>query len=169
MQKSLVITVGCVQFSIWKREERRTVKPCDRHVGVTRFSSRELCMELSQAASNRSQISKKAMRSYLEWQGPAAERVSVLSLVAGTEGNHTHGLCGERLVMAVDETGSRIKKTSQISKKAMRSYLEWQGPAAERVSVLSLVAGTEGNHTHGLCGERLVMAVDETGSRIKKT
>ena len=41
-------------------------------------------------------------------------------------------------------THSPLASSSQISKKAMRSYLEWQGPAVERFRVLSLVAGTEG-------------------------
>lgn len=30
----------------------------------------------------------------------------------------------------------------------MRSYLAWQGPAVERVIVLSFVAGTEGRDIH---------------------
>lgn len=38
---------------------------------------------------------------------------------------------------------SPLASSSQISKKTMRSYLAWQGPAVERFIVLSFVAGTE--------------------------
>lgn len=46
------------------------------------------------------------------------------------------------------ETYSPLASSSQISKKTMRSCLEWQGPAGERVRVLSLVAGTATEKTY---------------------
>lgn len=39
-------------------------------------------------------------------------------------------------------TYSPLASSSQISKKTIRSYLHWQGPALGRVMVLSFVAGT---------------------------
>lgn len=39
-------------------------------------------------------------------------------------------------------TYSPLASSSQISKKTIRSYLHWQGPAVGRVMVLSFVAGT---------------------------
>lgn len=47
-------------------------------------------------------------------------------------------------VMSLSDTHSPLASSSQISKNAIRSYLQWQGPAVERVSVLSFVAGTGG-------------------------
>lgn len=49
--------------------------------------------------------------------------------------------------MSSSDTYSPLASSSQISKKAIRSYLQWQGPAVERASVLSLVAGTRGRQT----------------------
>lgn len=43
---------------------------------------------------------------------------------------------------------SPLASSSQISKKTMRSYFAWQGPAVERFIVLSFVAGTEGQDFH---------------------
>lgn len=43
---------------------------------------------------------------------------------------------------------SPLASSSQISKKTMRSYFAWQGPAVERFIVLSFVAGTEGQDIH---------------------
>lgn len=40
------------------------------------------------------------------------------------------------------DTHSPFASSSQISKKTMRSYLQWQGPACGRVMAVSLVAGT---------------------------
>lgn len=50
-------------------------------------------------------------------------------------------LCGVEVAL---QTHSPFASSSQISKKTMRSYLAWQGPAVERVIVLSFVAGTGG-------------------------
>lgn len=40
-------------------------------------------------------------------------------------------------------THSPFASSSQISKNTIRSYLQWHGPAEERVIALSLVAGTK--------------------------
>lgn len=40
------------------------------------------------------------------------------------------------------DTHSPLASSSQISKKTIRSYLQWQGPACGRVIAVSLVAGT---------------------------
>lgn len=56
-------------------------------------------------------------------------------ILGGAPGELAHG-------GAVPRTYSPLASSSQISKKTIRSYLHWQGPALGRVMVLSLVAGT---------------------------
>lgn len=50
-----------------------------------------------------------------------------------------------------------MASSSQISKKTIRSYLHWHGPALGRVMVLSFVAGTAAGQKDSLKGE---LAVD---------
>ncbi len=42
----------------------------------------------------------------------------------------------------IPDTYSPLASSSQISKKTIRSYLQWHGPAMGRVRAVSLVAGT---------------------------
>lgn len=44
--------------------------------------------------------------------------------------------------MVIQDTYSPLASSSQISKKTIRSYLQWHGPAVGRVRAVSLVAGT---------------------------
>lgn len=50
-------------------------------------------------------------------------------------------------------TYSPLASSSQISKKTIRSYLHWHGPALGRVMVLSFVAGTAPGQKDSLKGE----------------
>lgn len=51
------------------------------------------------------------------------------------------------------QTYSPFASSSQISKKTIRSYLHWHGPALGRVMVLSFVAGTVMDQKDSLKGE----------------
>lgn len=51
------------------------------------------------------------------------------------------------------QTYSPFASSSQISKKTIRSYLHWHGPALGRVMVLSFVAGTVMDQKESLKGE----------------
>lgn len=64
-------------------------------------------------------------------------------ILGGAPGELAHG-------GAVPRTYSPLASSSQISKKTIRSYLHWQGPALGRVMVLSLVAGTAAGGEGGL-------------------